>query len=60
MVVVSLLSLLPSRLSSCPITVVIMVMWCERSWTVFEALLKEKCHSIDSEELNLDEVLSEL
>jgi hypothetical protein len=58
MVVASLSSLPPSRLSSCPITVVIAVVWCKYSRTVFEALLKEIC-GIDSEELNLDNVLSE-
>jgi hypothetical protein len=56
MVVALLLSLPPSRLLSCPIAVVIMAVWCEYSWTVFEALLKEIC-GIDLEELNL-EVLS--
>ena len=51
MVVASLSSLPPSWLLSCPIVVVIVVVWCEYSWTVFEALLKEIC--------DLDKVLSE-
>src|SRR6266851_6402355 len=44
MVVVLLLLLVLLWLLLCPITVVTIVMWCECSWTVFEALLKEKCH----------------
>ena len=50
MVVALLSSLPPIRLSSCPITVGIVVMWCER----------RDVSSIDLEEINLDEVLSKL
>jgi hypothetical protein len=51
MIVASLSWLPPSWLSSClPITMVIVVVWCEHNWTILEALLR-KC--ITSKELKV-------